>query len=269
MALVGEDPERESPPAASRVGLRSPVEDALAVARSTGCSASSGPLFFATVAFFMFQAGREERAASTPRSARAVMGIWSSTSTSAGIAMQRERWHGTLELLVAAPAQFSLVMLPMTIAMSSLGIYSMAATLFWGRVAVRHPRARRALGSSASRSPVTVVSIGLVGFLMAVAFVRYRASWALGNLFEYPVWLICGFLVTPRLLPGLGREDRLGAAAVLGHATRSARRRGRRDAAPRRRVCAGARPRLPRRSGSSSRTTCSPPPAERATLALT
>ena len=51
-----------------------------------------------------------------------------------GSALQRERWHGTLELLVAAPSHFSLVLLPMTIAMSTIGLYSMAATLFWGRV---------------------------------------------------------------------------------------------------------------------------------------
>ena len=35
------------------------------------------------------------------------MGIWSATSTSAGAAMQRERWHGTLELLVASPTPFA------------------------------------------------------------------------------------------------------------------------------------------------------------------
>jgi ABC-2 type transport system permease protein len=35
-----------------------------------------------------------------------------------------------------------------------------------------------------------------------VSFVRYRFAWALGNLFEYPVWLICGFLVPLSLLPG-------------------------------------------------------------------
>ena len=40
-----------------------------------------------------------------------------------------------------------------------------------------------------------MIAIGLVGFLIAVAFVRYRTAWALGNLLEYPVWLICGFLV--------------------------------------------------------------------------
>jgi ABC-2 type transport system permease protein len=153
------------------------------------------PLFFATVAFFMFQAGAKDALPFAALGA-AVMGIWSATSTSAGSAMQRERWHGTLELLVAAPSPFSLVMLPMTIAMSALGLYSMGATLLWGRVlfdirvTVEHPLL------FALAVVVTVISIGLFGFLMAVSFVRYRASWALGNLFEYPVWLICGFLVT-------------------------------------------------------------------------
>src|SRR4249919_2499408 len=160
------------------------------------------PLFFATIAFLMFRAGAGGESLVFASFGAAVMGIWSSTSTSAGSAMQRERWHGTLELLVAAPSPFSLVMLPMTIAMSFLGIYSMAATLFWGRVVFGIHVHVEHWGLFCLSVAVTVVSIGLVGFLMAVAFVRYRASWALGNLFEYPVWLICGFLVTLDHFPG-------------------------------------------------------------------
>ena len=34
-----------------------------------------------------------------------------------------------------------------------------------------------------------------------VAFARYRTSWALGSMTEYPIWLICGFLVPISLLP--------------------------------------------------------------------
>ena len=159
------------------------------------------PLFFATVAFFLFRQGSPQALLYASLGA-SVMGIWSATSTSAGAALQRERWHGTLELLVAAPAHFSLLMLPITIAMSAVGIYSMAATLLWGRLLfgidlhIAHP----ALFCLAV--PVTVVSIGMCGFLIAVAFVRYRTAWALGNLLEYPVWLICGFLVPLTLLPG-------------------------------------------------------------------
>jgi ABC-2 type transport system permease protein len=131
-----------------------------------------------------------------------VMGVWAATSTAAGAALQRERWHGTLELLVAAPAHFSLVLLPVTIAMASIGIYSMASTLLWGwllfgiGVHIQH----WALFCLAV--PATVISIGMLGFLIAVSFVRYRTAWALGNLLEYPVWLVCGFLVPLSLFPG-------------------------------------------------------------------
>ena len=41
----------------------------------------------------------------------------------------------------------------------------------------------------------------MLGFLLAVAFVRYRTAWALGNLLEYPVWLVCGFLVPLSFFP--------------------------------------------------------------------
>jgi ABC-2 type transport system permease protein len=46
-----------------------------------------------------------------------------------------------------------------------------------------------------------IVSMGSLGFLFAVSFVRYRRAWALGNMFEYPVWLIGGFLVPLSLFP--------------------------------------------------------------------
>ena len=160
------------------------------------------PLFFATVAFFMFRAGHDTHTLLYASLGAAVMGVWSSTSTSAGAAMQRERWHGTLELLVAAPTHFSLVLLPATIAQTTVGLYSMAATLFWGRVlfgigiSIAHPAA------FVLSVVVTVLSIGAAGFLLAVSFVRYRTAWALGNMLEYPVWLVAGFLVPLSLFPG-------------------------------------------------------------------
>jgi ABC-2 type transport system permease protein len=159
------------------------------------------PLFFATVAFFMFRAGGGEETLLYASLGAAVMGIWSVTSTSAGAAMQRERWQGTLEVLVASPAPFALVLLPVTIAMTTIGLYCLVATLIWGRLLfgidlhVVHPLL------FALSIPVAIVSIGTFGFLMAVAFVRYRFAWALGNVLEYPVWLICGFLVPLTLLP--------------------------------------------------------------------
>lgn len=159
------------------------------------------PGFFATVAFFLYREGNPHALLYASLGA-SVMGIWGATSTAAGGALQRERWHGTPELLVVSPAHFSLVLLPVTLAMATIGIYSMAATLAWGRLVfgvslhIAHPL------SFCLAVVVTVVAIGMCGFLLAVAFVRYRTAWALGNLLEYPVWLICGFLVPLSLFPG-------------------------------------------------------------------
>jgi ABC-2 type transport system permease protein len=127
--------------------------------------------------------------------------MWSSVSTSAGSAMQRERWWGTLELLVAAPRHFSLVLFPSTLGLATVGIYNLAATLLWGRVAFGIPLTVDHWLLFCLSIVGTVLAFAGLGLLFAVSFVRFRAAWVLGNFFEYPVWLICGFLVPLSLLP--------------------------------------------------------------------
>lgn len=159
------------------------------------------PLFFATTAFLMFRIGHDPRSLVYAALGSSVMGIWSATAVAASSALQRQRWFGTLELVVLAPVHFSLVLLPITIAMSTVGIYSMFATLLWGRLLFGIPFHFVHPFLFVLAVPVTIVSVGMLGFLLSVTFVRYRTAWALGNMIEYPIWLICGFLVPLSLLP--------------------------------------------------------------------
>ena len=149
------------------------------------------------------------------------LGVWSSTSTSAGNSLQRERWHGTLELLVAAPAHFALILLPVTITMATIGLYSMAATLIFGRVVFGIDVPLEQPFAFAVAVTVTILAIGTAGFLIAVAFVRHRAAWALGNMIEFPVWLVAGFLVPLSLFPDWVRPISWALAPTWGmHAIR-------------------------------------------------
>lgn len=160
------------------------------------------PLFFATTIFLMYGPTAGAPALASAAVGASVMGIRSATSTTASFALQLERRQGTLELLVAAPAPFPLLILPLTLAMATIGAYSMVATLLWGRfvfgiaVPVAHPV------TFVVAIAVTVLGIGVLGFLISVSTVRYRAAWALGSALELPVWLICGFLVPLDQLPG-------------------------------------------------------------------
>ena len=174
------------------------------------------PLFFATVAFFMFRQGGDPDALVYAGLGAAVMGIWTATSVAAGSALQRERWYGTLEILVAAPAHFSLILLPIGLATATIGLYCMVTTLLFGRIAFGIELGIEDPAGFAFAVPATLLSIGALGFLIAVAFARYRNAWALGAVSEYPVWLVCGFLVPLSLFPDWVRPISWALAPTWG-----------------------------------------------------
>jgi ABC-2 type transport system permease protein len=163
------------------------------------------PIIFASLAFFMFKAGARTGTLLYVSLGAGLMGIWSSTLFGSGGAIQWQRWQGTLEVGIAAPPPFVLVLLPMTVSTSIIGLYSLTATLVWGRVFfgvpfdVEHPLL------FALAVPATVLGLGLLGLVLASTFVLYRNATALSNLMEYPVWLVTGLLVPLSILPGWSR----------------------------------------------------------------
>ncbi len=159
------------------------------------------PLFFATTAFLVFRQNGDPAALVYAGLGSAVMGTWSTIATTGSSAMQRERWMGTLELIVASPTRIAWVLTPVTTAMASLAMYSLVATLIWGRVLFGIEVVIASPLSFAVSLVATVLSIAMFGFLLAVSVVRYRSAWAFGNVLEYPGWLLCGFLVPIALLP--------------------------------------------------------------------
>ncbi len=153
------------------------------------------PLFFATCALLLFRQSGDPQALVYAGLGAAVMGTWSAIATSASAALHSQRFQGTLELLVAAPTRMALSVLPITAALSTVGLYSLVATLIWGRVlfGIEVPISSP-LGFAAALI-VTLAALATFGFLLSVTVVRYRTGWALGSMFEYPGWLLCGFFV--------------------------------------------------------------------------
>jgi ABC-2 type transport system permease protein len=160
------------------------------------------PLIFASIAFYVFRAGHKQGTLLYAAIGAGLMGIWSSTLFGSGGAIQWQRWMGTLESLVVAPPPFILVLGPLTVATSTIGLYSLAATLVWGRLLFGVPVHFVHPWLFALAVPATVISLGFLGLLLASTFILYRNANALSNLLEYPIWLITGLLVPLSLLPG-------------------------------------------------------------------
>ena len=175
------------------------------------------PVLLATVAFYMFQSGEREGTLFWAALGAAVYGIWSSTLFGSGGAIQWQRWQGTLELLVAAPVPFFLVVLPLTLATSTIGIYSLVSTLVWGRLVFGIPfEFAHPLVFFLVAVPVTIIGLGLLGMLFAATFVLYRHANALSNMLEWPVLLVTGLLVPLSLLPGWVRPIGWALAPTWG-----------------------------------------------------
>ena len=159
------------------------------------------PVIFASIAFFMVESGNQAGTLLYVALGAGLMGIWSATLFGSGGAIQWQRWQGTLEVLVSAPTPFVLVIAPLTLATSVIGIYSLASTLLWGRLVFGIPFHVVHWVAFLVAVPATILGLGLLGLLFATTFVLYRNANALSNMLEWPVLLVTGMLVPLSLLP--------------------------------------------------------------------
>jgi ABC-2 type transport system permease protein len=160
------------------------------------------PIIFASMAYFMFRAGARPGSLLYVSLGAAMMGIWSSTLFGSGGAIQWQRWQGTLEYAIASPPPFILVLVPLTLATATVGLYSLVATLAWGWVFFDVPFSVAHPVQFVVALPAMVTGLGLLGLVMASTFVLWRNANALSNLLEFPIWLITGLLTGVAILPG-------------------------------------------------------------------
>jgi ABC-2 type transport system permease protein len=166
-----------------------------------GFLAVAFPIMFATSTLLLYRLNGDAASLQYAGLGVAIMGMWTAQGVVAASLLGRERWWGTLELVVAAPTAFSRVIVPITLAMSTIGFYCVIATMLWDRYVF-------GIHLHIASWPLFLLSVlaggvtlALVGHFIAVTAVRYRSAGALGAALEYPGWLLCGFVVPLGVLP--------------------------------------------------------------------
>jgi ABC-2 type transport system permease protein len=153
------------------------------------------------VACLLFRGGGRTDALLYAAVGSGMLSVWSTTLIGSGQALTLLRAAGLLELLIAAPVPFPLVLAPMTVATASVGLYGIVAALGWGALVFHVPITVAHPGLLALAVVMTVLALGLFGLVLASVFVRFRYANALTNLFDYPIWLLSGMLVPTGVLP--------------------------------------------------------------------
>lgn len=159
------------------------------------------PIVYATIAYYLVGAHHEQRALIGASLGAALMLMWTLVVIGSAGVLELQRWLGTLELIVAAPVPLVAVIGSITVASATFGGYAIVATLAWGRFAFHIPLTIAHPLAFAVALPSAVLSIGLLGLIVASTFILYRAAFSLGVALQYPVWIVCGLLAPLALLP--------------------------------------------------------------------
>ena len=159
------------------------------------------PILYASIAYYLLDAKNQPDLLLSASLGAAVMLMWSLVVIGSAAALEQQRWLGTLELLVAAPMPFVVIIAPITVASGFVGAYSLLATLAWGALLFDVPLSIEQPLAFAVAIPAAVLAIGMLGLVMASTFVLYRAAFHLGIAMQYPVWIATGVLVPLSVLP--------------------------------------------------------------------
>ncbi len=132
----------------------------------------------------------------------ALTGLWSGTLFFNSFNVQSERWSGNLENIIGSPTHLQTVVLGKALAnimislSSMLFSYPIAAFLFGYRLTIAHPFL---FSISLVMTIIALMSLGLV---IAPIFSLNPGNILWVNAFEFPMYIVGGFLFPVLLLPG-------------------------------------------------------------------
>ena len=160
------------------------------------------PIVYSSIAYYLLDAKESPQLLLRAALASAVMVMWSQVVVGSSSSFDLMRQNGTLELMVAAPVPLLSILAPVMLTSAAFGLYGLAVTLAWGRLAFGIPLGIVHPVAAVVSIPACVLAIGSLGLIVASTFVLYRAAFFLGVAMQYPVWIACGLLIPLSIMPG-------------------------------------------------------------------
>ncbi|WP_410595588.1 ABC transporter permease [Amycolatopsis sp. lyj-23] len=159
------------------------------------------PLYGGIFAMVMSYNGRGDLAGAASL-APFYMSLWWFALFSGGWIIQTDRWEGTLEYVVSAPAGFAGVVFGRVAATVLPGIVAFAETWLFARYALHSDVTVRHWGVLVGSLALTLFATAATALLMAAAFVLARNAVTFSNSASFPFYVLGGILVPVALLPG-------------------------------------------------------------------
>jgi len=158
--------------------------------------------FFAIIFLGIVKAANRDDLTGFAIVAPVLITLWNMALEISGSVVDSDRWHGTMEGVVASPVGYPSVILGRVLAVSFLGLFGVVETGivarvgFGASVTVHHPEVL--FGGLV----VTALAMTGTATLFASLFVLTRTALTFSNTMNYPFYLLGGVLVPLSFLPG-------------------------------------------------------------------
>jgi ABC-2 type transport system permease protein len=159
------------------------------------------PVIFSVIALILFVTTGHSEHANYAVFGGGLVGLWSATLFNAGLDIQAERWNGTLEEICGCPTPLAAIVAGKVAASIIVSLVSFVVCLAVAYVAFGIVPRLDPLPFAASMA-MTVVTFYSLALILAPFFVLIRLVAGLVNVFELPVYLLCGFMFPLAQEPG-------------------------------------------------------------------
>lgn len=159
------------------------------------------PFTFSTIAIFVYGETTAEKMLHYVILGTGFITLWSSIVFSSASDVNRERYYGTLETISASPVPLSIILVGKIIGNTIWGTLSMLLSFFYLTVVYRVEILIEHPWWFLLAFLFVLLSLSVVAFFLAMLFTLSRQAEALANLLQFPVYLLCGFLVPVSALP--------------------------------------------------------------------
>ena len=129
------------------------------------------------------------------------MALWWVSVAAAGLVISGDRWHGMLELVVAAPVAFPLLVFGRILAVTTAGLFGFVEVWVIAKVIYRSEFAIHHAAEFAATLAASAATMAATALALAALFVLARNAITFVNSSSYPFFVLGGVLVPVSFLP--------------------------------------------------------------------
>lgn len=130
-----------------------------------------------------------------------LMGVWSCICFSSAGDINRERYSGTLSLIFASPAKFSVIIFGKIFGNTIMSLFSFVLSVLFSIFFLGMDITVVNMGKFILAMGLTIVSFVIISIVIAYILTLSRKSELYMNLIEIPFILLCGFAYPVTILP--------------------------------------------------------------------